>query len=127
MSQTARQGGLEAIRGELREQFDRVATADASSTHVPSGRIRIMVVVGLIAIAIPGAVAAAGALDGDDATISVNGDTVRVNGQPIDCPADETIRDSLGLDPCRVFTKPAPPPRSEQPASGSPYEEGPGR
>jgi hypothetical protein len=116
------QGDLDGIREELRHQFDRAAIAEGPSTRWLSKRARMMLAAGLVVVAIPSAAAAGGAFDGDDATISVNGDAVSINGQPIDCPADESLKASLGLDPCRILTEPAPAPLSEQPAARSSFE-----
>lgn len=120
---STRLNGLARVREELRHEFDHAAETDRSTPRAPSRRVRLFVAMGIVAIAVPGAVAAAGAFDGDDATISVNGDTVSINGQAIDCPAGQDIKDELGLDPCRILTEPAPAPLSERPSSGGSFEQ----
>jgi hypothetical protein len=124
-----RSPALDALREELAEEFVRVAARDEGSQpkrRVLSGRRRL-VALGVAVVLVPASLALANGLQGtesttfedlqafDEASLSWDGENIRLDGEVGDCPVDDALREELGLDPCAIVPPgPAPAPLNER-------------
>jgi hypothetical protein len=108
-----RSPALEGLREELADEFVRVAARDQEprrKRRVLSGKRRL-IALGVAVLLVPASLAVADGLQGTDSTtfeelqafdeagLSWDGENIRLNGEIVDCPVDEALREDLGLEP----------------------------
>jgi hypothetical protein len=119
---------LEELREELADEFVRAVARDEAprpKRRVLGGRRRL-VAFGVALLLVPVSLAVANGLQGTDSTtfeelqafdeagLSWDGENIRLDGEIVDCPVDEALREELGLDPCAIVpSTPAPAPLNE--------------
>ena len=99
------------IRASLESEFRRVAIADTRKSR--SRKRRIFTGFGIGLLLIPATVALAGGFDSDPVhVVQVDGQTVRIDGIPTECPVDAEVTEEVGFDPCLAAKTRAPAPLS---------------
>lgn len=115
--------GLSAVREDLAQQFIGLAKAPEKSFRERHPRKLRFAIVAMVVLLVPTTgFALTGGFDRDRMTVNINGNTVKVNGEVISCPADAQLTEDLGFEPCTVLSEPAPAPLgagSGPPAEGS--------
>jgi hypothetical protein len=103
----SRVDSLEELRESLSSQF--IAAAVAGRTRSPWFKRRWTSLVVFAALAVPASLALAGEFSGEETSFSWDGETLRMNGEVLECPVDESVVTEAGFDPCLIFS-PAPAP-----------------
>jgi len=95
------------------EQLRLLSRAEREPIRNRTRRRGVVGVLAALVVLVPTAFAVGGAFQGDDPTVAWDGESVRVDGELVDCPADQDLVDQVGADPCAMFT-PTSPPLSEK-------------
>jgi hypothetical protein len=116
---------LDTLRDELGDEFIRVAAQDrAALRRKLSGRRRVLAV-GVALLLLPASFAVAEGLEGepttlqdlqafDEAGLAWDGENIRMDGEVVECPVDDALREELKFDPCEIVPlTPAPAPLNE--------------
>jgi len=108
-----RSSTLGALREDLADEFTRVAAREGEPRRRrPSGSRRIAAL-GAALLLLPGSFAFAKSLEGTEHSFVWDGETIKMDGEILECPVDDALREELDFDPCRIMA-PAPAPESEQ-------------
>jgi hypothetical protein len=121
------QSALDTLRDELGDEFIRVAARErAPLRRKLSGRRRVFAL-GVALLLLPASFAVAEGLEGEPATLTLqalqafdeaglswDGENIRRDGEVVDCPVDDALREELGFDPCEIVPPtPAPAPLND--------------
>jgi hypothetical protein len=119
------QSTLDTLRDELGDEFIQVAARERARVRRKLGGRRRVFALSVALLLLPASFAVAESLEGepttlqdlqafDEAGLSWDGENIRMDGEVVECPVDDALREELKFDPCEIVPlTPAPAPLNE--------------